>query len=52
MALQESFVFRDFVSRDARQRLITRHALIVALGVRVGAFLLLAGVVGIAQMLQ
>jgi hypothetical protein len=51
VAVQKPSFIPDFRSVDVGH-FITRHALIVFLGVRVGAFLLLAGLVGIAQLLQ
>jgi hypothetical protein len=49
MAVQKPFVSRDLLGADAWRRLITRHPLVMFLGVRVGAFLLLAVLVSIAQ---
>jgi hypothetical protein len=49
MAFDKTFVSRDFARSDARERVVPRNALIWAFGIRVGALLLLTGLLLISH---
>jgi hypothetical protein len=49
MAFDKTFVSRDFARSDARDRVVPRNALIWAFGIRVGALLLLTGLLLISH---
>jgi hypothetical protein len=52
MVLEKTFVSRDFVSVDARERVVARNTLVWAFGIRVGALLLLTGLLLITNALN
>ena len=52
VTIENIFPRRHFFSAHARDRIVSRHVLVIFFGVRVAALLLLMGLVGITQVLK